>query len=171
MTKPIVNIDELEMRTTSRGSRFASSAGRIGGVIGMRALGAQYIVVPAGKAGYPFHAHRNNEEMFIILEGVGEYRLGSDRHALRAGDVIAAPAGDASTAHQIINTGSTDLRYFAISTRNDPDIIEYPDSGKWMVASGIPAGGGMMGAKFVMQGREKPRLDYWDGEDIGEEEK
>jgi hypothetical protein len=39
-----------------------------------------------------------------------------------------------------------------------------------MVASGIPVGGGMMGADFVLQGREKPLLDYWDGEDIGEEE-
>ena len=169
MSKPVVNIADLDMRQTSKGSRFAASAGRIGGMIGMRDLGAQYIVVPPGKAAFPFHAHRNNEEMFIILEGVGEYRFGTQTHPVRAGDVISAVAGDASTAHQLTNTGSTDLRYFAISTRHDPDILEYPDSGKWMVAAGIPAGGGMMGAEFVMQGREKPRLDYWDGEDIGED--
>jgi uncharacterized cupin superfamily protein len=167
--KPIVNIDELDMKHMSKGSRFEDRAGRIGGVIGMKDLGAQYIVVPPGKAGFPFHAHRNNEEMFIILEGEGTFRKGDERWPIRAGDVISAVAGDASTAHQIINTGSVDIRYFAISTRNDPDICEYPDSGKWMVASGIPAGGGMMAAAFVMQGREKPRLDYWDGEDIGEE--
>ena len=170
MTKPVVNIDELEMRTSSKGTRFAMSAGRIGGVTGMRDLGAQFIVVPPGKAGFPFHAHRNNEEMFIILEGTGEYRCGEQRYPVRAGDVCSAPAGDASSAHQLINTGSTELRYFAISTRHDPDILEYPDSGKWLVASGIPAGGGMMGASFVMQGRDKPLLDYWDGEDIGEQE-
>jgi uncharacterized cupin superfamily protein len=169
MTKPIVNIDELEMKSSSKGSRFAASAGRIGGVTGMKDLGAQYIVVPPGRAGFPFHSHRNNEEMFIILEGVGEYRYGDKSYPVRAGDVISAVAGDASTAHQLRNTGSVDLRYFAISTRNDPDVLEYPDSGKWMVASGIPAGGGMMGASFVMQGRERPRLDYWDGEDIGED--
>lgn len=170
-TRPIVNIDELDMKATSRGSRFAARAGRIGGVTGMRDLGAQYIVVPPGKSGFPFHSHRNNEEMFIILEGEGTFRKGEERWPIRAGDIISAVAGDASTAHQIINTGSVDIRYFAISTRRDPDILEYPDSGKWLVASGIPAGGGMMGAEFVMQGREKPRLDYWDGEDIGEEEK
>lgn len=169
MTRPVVNIDELTMKPQQKGSRFAAQAGRIGGVTGMKALGAQYIVVPAGKAGYPFHAHRNNEEMFIILDGEGEYRLGDERYPVRAGDVCSAVAGDASTAHQLVNTGSADLRYFAISTRNDPDILEYPDSGKWLVASGIPSGGGMMGAEFVMQGREKPLLDYWDGEDIGEE--
>ncbi len=168
--RPIVNIDELTMKHDRKGSRFEDSAGRIGGVLGMKELGAQYIVVPPGKSGFPFHAHRNNEEMFIILEGEATYRKGEERWPIRAGDIISAVAGDASTAHQIINTGSVDLRYFAISTRNDPDIIEYPDSGKFMVASGIPAGGGMMGAEFVLRGRDKPLLDYWDGEDIGEEE-
>jgi uncharacterized cupin superfamily protein len=169
MTKPIVNIADLNMRSSSKGTRFSNRAGRIGGVIGMKDLGAQYIVVPPGKSGYPFHSHRNNEEMFIILDGEGSYRRGEETWTVHAGDVISAVAGDASTAHQLTNTGNADLRYFAISTRHDPDICEYPDSGKWMVASGIPAGGGMSGAKFVMQGRDKPLLDYWDGEDIGED--
>jgi uncharacterized cupin superfamily protein len=170
MSKPIVNIDALEMRQSQKGSRFAASTGRIGAVIGMKDLGAQYIVVPPGKSGFPFHAHRNNEEMFIILEGEGNYRVGTETWPVRAGDVISAVAGDASTAHQLTNSGTGDLRYFAISTRNDPDICEYPDSGKFMVASGIPEGGGMMGAEFVLRGRERPLLDYWDGEDIGEQE-
>ena len=167
--KPVVNIADLEMKASSKGSRFANKAGRLGGVLGMKDLGAQYIVVPPGKSGFPFHSHRNNEEMFIILEGEGTYRRGDESWAVRAGDVISAPAGDASTAHQLTNTGTLDMRYFAISTRNDPDICEYPDSGKYMVASGIPEGGGMMAAQFVLRGREKPLLDYWDGEDIGEE--
>ena len=169
MAKPIVNIDQLDMKHAKKGSRFEDWAGRIGGVTGMQDLGAQYIVVPPGTSGFPFHAHRNNEEMFIILEGEGTYRKGEERWPIRAGDIISAVAGDASTAHQIINTGGVDIRYFAISTRNDPDIVEYPDSGKFMVASGIPAGGGMMGAEFVLRGRDKPLLDYWDGEDIGED--
>lgn len=170
MSKPVVNIADLEMRETTKGSRFAARAGRLGGILGMRALGAQYIVVPPGKTGYPRHSHRNNEEMFVILEGAGTYRKGDESWPVGAGDVISALAGDASTAHQLINSGTADLRYLAISTRHDPDIIEYPDSGKWLVASGIPEGGGMMGAAFRLQGREKPFLDYWDGEDIGDDE-
>ena len=168
--KPIVNIVDLEMKASSKGSRFANKAGRLGGVLGMKELGAQYIVVPPGKSGFPFHSHRNNEELFIILEGEGTYRRGEESWSVRAGDVISATAGDASTAHQLTNTGMIDMRYFAISTRNDPDICEYPDSGKYMVASGIPEGSGMMAAEFVLRGRDKPLLDYWDGEDIGEEE-
>jgi len=170
VTQPVVNIADLDMKQTAKGSRFACHAGRIGGKIGLQGLGAQYIVVPPGKSGFPFHSHWNNEEMFVILDGEATYRLGEDEYPVRAGDVLAAPAGDASTAHQLVNTGDTDLCYLAISTRNDPDICEYPDSGKFMVAAGIPAGGGMMGAQFVLRGRERPLLDYWDGEDIGEEE-
>lgn len=169
MSKPVVNIDELDMKAGGKGTRFANRAGRLGGVLGMKHLGAQYLVVPPGKSGFPFHSHRNNEEMFIILEGEGTYRFGAESYPVRAGDVCSAVAGDASTAHQLTNTGTTDLRYFAISTRNDPDICEYPDSGKFMVASGIPEGGGMLAAQFVLRGREKPLLDYWDGEDIGEQ--
>ena len=168
--KPFVNIADLEMRESRKGSRFEARAGRVGGALGMRDLGAQYIVVPPGKSGYPRHSHRNNEEMFVILEGSGTYRKGEESWPVGAGDIISALAGDASTAHQLFNTGTTDLRYIAISTRNDPDICEYPDSGKFMVASGIPAGGGMVNAEFVLRGREKPNLDYWDGEDIGDEE-
>lgn len=171
MSKPIINIADLDLTASSKGTRFASRAGRLGGVLGMRELGAQYLVVPPGKSAFPFHSHRNNEELFIILEGEGTYRRGTESWTVRAGDVIAAVAGDASTAHQLTNTGRGDLRYFAISTRNDPDICEYPDSGKFMVASGIPPGAGMTAAEFVLRGREKPLLDYWDGEDIGEEEK
>ena len=107
MSKPIVNIADLDMKLTEKGSRFASAAGRIGGVVGMEALGAQYIVVPPGKIGFPFHSHRNNEEMFIILEGEGTFRKGAEQWPVSAGDVISAVAGDASTAHQLINSGTS----------------------------------------------------------------
>jgi uncharacterized cupin superfamily protein len=170
VSRPIVNIRDLAMRETSKGSRFGAAAGHIGAAIPLARLGAQYVVVPPGKTGFPFHSHRNNEEMYIILEGRGRYRLGAAGYEVEAGDVLAAPAGDASTAHQLTNTGDAPLRYVIVSTRNDPDVLEYPDSGKYMVAAGIPPGGGMMGAEFVLNGRERPRLDYWDGEDIGEEE-
>ena len=167
MVKPVANMYELPSKHSAKGTRFEAHATRLGGAVGARALGAQYMVVPAGKSAYPFHCHRNNEEMFVILEGEGTYRFGAESYPVKAGDVCAAPAGDASTAHQLTNTGKGDLRYLAISTRNDPDICEYPDSGKFVVASGIPAGGGMLGAEFRLTGRDKPDLDYWDGEDIG----
>jgi uncharacterized cupin superfamily protein len=103
--------------------------------------------------------------MFFILSGSGTYRLGEESYPVRAGDLIAAPAGDAATAHHLINTSDAELRYLAISTRLDPDVIEYPDSGKFLVGSMIPENSGPMGAKFAYVGRVGNTLNYWDNEE------
>lgn len=169
MTKPVVNIADLPMRAIGKGSRYGGSAGRVGAVVGMEMLGAQYIVVPPGKAAYPRHNHRNNEEMFVILEGAGEYQLGDEVWPVRAGDVIAAPAGDATTAHQLRNTSTSELRYLAVSTRHDPDVFEYPDSGKFGIAAGVPRGGSLQAASLFYIGRKDSAVDYWDGEETGED--
>ncbi len=168
--KPIVNIFDLQPKHSIRGSKYECFGTRVGTAIGTVALGMQYLVVPPGKSAYPRHNHRNNEELFVILQGSGSYRRGKDTWPVQAGDAIAAPAGDAASAHQLTNTGEEDLKYLAISTHNDPDICEYPDSGKFMVAAGIPPGGGMMAADFKLLGRERELLDYWDGEDTGEDQ-
>ena len=127
------------------------------------------MIVPPGKAAFPRHAHHRNEEMFVILEGTGTYRAGDRSWPVGPGDVIAAPAGFAETAHQLTNTSHGELRYLAISTRHALDVTEYPDSGKFAVSSGIPAGQGMLSAAFRQIVRRGETLDYWDGEDVGEE--
>ena len=45
-----------------------------------RKLGYNLTVLPPGKAQCPFHSHRGEEEMFLILEGEGELRFGDQRH-------------------------------------------------------------------------------------------
>jgi uncharacterized cupin superfamily protein len=170
LSKPVINVRELEMRSLGKGRNFAARAGRVGAAIGMKQLGAQYMVVPPGKAAGPRHSHRANEEFYVIFEGTGTYRFADETYEVSAGDVMSALAGDTSTAHQLRNTGTTDLRYLVISTKHDPDICEYPDSGKYLVAAGFPPGLGMLQADFRLIGRERPALDYWDGEDFGEEE-
>jgi len=169
--KPIVNINDVPARENKKGSRFAFTALRAGGAVGAKALGATYMIVPPGRTAFPRHCHHNNEEMFIILEGTGTYRKGDDSWDVKPGDVVSALPGGVETAHILVNTGSTELKYWSLSTRNDPDICEYPDSGKYMVASGIPQNGGMANAQFVLRGRDTTPLDYYDGEDIGEEQK
>ena len=63
--------------------------------------------------------------------------LPEQRFRIRKHDVIACPTGDATVAHQIINTGSTDLRYLAISNLVEVETCEYPDSGKFMAEAGL----------------------------------
>ncbi len=169
--KPIANIHEQPLRDWKKGSKYEAKLARIGTVIGSEQLGCQYQIIPPGKAAYPFHAHHKNEELFLVLEGAGTYRLGEDNLPIKQGDVIAAPAGNGKTAHQIVNTSKDDLKLIAISTRHDPEVVEQPDSGKFLVVSRVPPDTGFLGADLVYIGKKENTLDYWDGEDIGEEDK
>ena len=165
VTKPVVNIADVPLRDGGNGNQFVAKLGRIGASIGAQKLGCQLHIVPAGKKAFPRHCHHANEEMFYVVSGEGTYRVGDETYPIRAGDVIGAPAGDASTAHQIVNASGGELRYLAFSTRLDPDVMEYPNSNKFNVASMIPPGGGMLSAKFSYVGRKDHRIDYFDGEE------
>ena len=129
-----------------------------------RKLGYNLTELPPGCAQCPFHSHRAEEEMFLILEGEGELRYGEQRYRIRKHDVIACPTGGPATAHQIINTGKTPLRYLALSTTEDPEVVEYPDSGKYGVIAGRPVGGRPTDARFNVFAFKKDAVDYWAGE-------
>jgi uncharacterized cupin superfamily protein len=158
--KPIVNIADVPLRDFGKGEKFSAKLARIAPMVGSTGLGCMLTVVPPGKRAFPFHRHHVIHELFFILSGTGEYRLGDKTHPLRAGDVIAAPAG--GEAHQIVNTGSEDLRYLGLSTLGEVDVVDYPDSGKMAVAAGIK-NADFTTATYRGMGRIAA-ADYWDGE-------
>jgi len=102
--------------------------------------------------------------MFFVLEGTGEVRIGDETFPIRAGDVIACPAGGLETAHQLRNTGSAELKVLAVSTTESPEICEYPDSGKFGVLAFFGAGADGRPEMFAYMGRRGESLDYWEGE-------
>lgn len=130
--KPIINLDDLTLHhSPDDGTRYGGGAyGVISDEIGAKKLGYNLSIVPPGRRGCPFHSHRSQEEMFFVLAGTGVLRFGDAEHPVRPGDVIACPPGGPEVAHQLINTGTTDLRYLAVSTKEEVEIVEYPDSGK-----------------------------------------
>ena len=138
MTKSIVNIADIELvpRPAANAPKGASAElyglriGRIGSRVGAQQLGYNITAVPPGKRAFPYHSHRVNEEMFFVLQGTGEVRIGSETHPLRTGDILACPAGGTDPAHQIVNTGTEELRYLAVSTTLTPEICDYPDSNR-----------------------------------------
>ena len=172
MPARILNLDDAELRPESHERaphgpnagqydiRWAEIASRIGA----RKLGYNLTVVAPGKRNCPFHSHRVEEEMFFVLEGTGELRYGDQRHPLRAGDVIACPTGGPETAHQIINTGDTEMRYLSVSTMAPVEICEYPDSGKFGVFEDLPEDGNEQRARFRHLARHEDARDYWEGE-------
>lgn len=171
MTRPVINIDDVAIDerpaffqpTGAAAERFGSRSGAVGTRIGAKLLGYNVTVVAPGKRAFPLHNHHANEEMFFILQGRGEVRIGRDRHPIRQGDFIANPPGGPEHAHQIVNTGSDELRYLAVSTMIVPETVEYPDSGKVATYSRQIAPDGSM--RIVRQiGRPETSIDYWDGE-------
>ena len=101
--------------------------------------------------------------MFFILEGQGEVRIGSERHPVKRGDIIACPPGGSELAHQIINTSAEELRFLAVSTKMSPEVAEYPDSKKFGVLNEVRGPDGKPEVqRFV--GRLAQSIDYWDGE-------
>jgi uncharacterized cupin superfamily protein len=158
--KPIVNIDDVPLMDRANGEKFAVKWGRVGPLVGVTGLGCAVHVVPPGKRAFPFHRHHVADEMFFILSGTGEYRVGEQTHPLRGGDFVGAAAG--GEAHQIINTGKEDLRYLGFSTVGSVDLVDYPDSGKIAVAAGIK-NADFKTATYAKVGRMQPS-DYYDGE-------
>lgn len=39
------------------------------------------------------HIHREHDEVIVVMEGAGEFRLGDEVREVRPGDVVVAPAG------------------------------------------------------------------------------
>jgi uncharacterized cupin superfamily protein len=171
MTKPLVNIEDVELKprppayapTGPAAERYDARIGLIAPRIGAKKLGYNITAVPPGKRAYPFHSHQVNEEMFFVLAGTGEIRIGQDVFPLRPGDIIACPAGGPETAHQIVNTGQEELRYLAVSTKQSPEIAEYPDTGRFGVLADLRNADGSPRTLMFMA-RPDQSLRYWDGE-------
>lgn len=86
-------------------------------------------ILDPGKYSYPYHSHRNAEEMFIILEGEALLRTPEGIQNVRKGDVIFFEMGPEG-AHQLKNNGTEICKYVDIKTDLGMDVCDYPDSGK-----------------------------------------
>ena len=161
MQRPVINPADLELEHWQEGTFFESRDASFGAQLGLEDLGIGYGEVPPGKSGCPFHNHHIEEELFVILSGEGEYRFGPDRYPVKPGDVLGAPAGGPETAHHLINTGTVPLTYLSISANAKAEIVEYPDSGKFLAKSRATPGGKPV---FRFVGRKESETDYWDGE-------
>ena len=73
--------------------------------------------------------------------------------------MIARPLGGPEVAHQVINTGTTTMRYLALSTIVVVETCEYPDSQKILIATGQR---GQKGLGKIFHAENT--VDYYDGE-------
>ena len=105
-----------------------------------------------GKFSYPYHFHRNAEELFMILEGEGTLRSPEGYQTISKGDIIFFEEGF-SGAHQLYNHSDDNLIYLDLCTKANIDVCEYPDSEKINI---LPA------MDIFQEGSKVP---YYTGED------
>jgi hypothetical protein len=85
MNRCVINLDEVELHSFppehapsgAAAERFAPRIGMLGRQLGASKLGYNLIALAPGKRAFPFHSHRVNEEMFFVVAGQGEMRLGT----------------------------------------------------------------------------------------------
>lgn len=138
---------------------------RLSTAVDGEALGCSLYELPPAKRSWPYHYHTANEEALYGLAGEGEVRGPTDeRRPLDRGTYVSLPAGP-DGAHMVENTGSEPLRYLAISTMTEPEVLVYPDSEKIGVMVGAPPGGEPNERLIDAYFPTESAVDYWSGED------
>jgi uncharacterized cupin superfamily protein len=137
---------------------FRALRARVGQQLRTERLGVSVWEIPPGQAAYPYHYHLVEEELVVVLEGSPELRTPDGWKDLQPGDICSFPRGERG-AHQLVNRSAQSVRFMALSTHGDPDIVLYPDSGKLGASERLPEGGGL---KTMF--RIEDAVDYWDGE-------
>ncbi|OCW59562.1 cupin domain-containing protein [Hoeflea olei] len=161
----IVSLRALPLTAQSHGESYEAHLASVAAPLGAKLLGARYVEVPAGKKAWPFHCHHANDELFVILGGTGVLRHGGEDYEVAAGDVVVCPAGGVETAHQLRAGATEPLRYLAVSTMNEPDVLEYPDSGKVAVYAGAAPGGEKAARRLELTVKKDAGVGYWEGEE------
>ena len=155
----IRNFDAVALEREAREPLYDTRCARLAAGTAARKLGASIDVLAPGKRGCPYHFHHAEEELFVVLEGHGHLRVAGEMLAIGPGDCLFIPPGP-EFPHQIVNTSDAPLKYLSIGTRESPEVVEYPDSGKYaaMTAAGPDR------PRFLAVQRRSASLDYWDGE-------
>jgi uncharacterized cupin superfamily protein len=98
------------------------------------ALGASIWELQPGGSQFVYHFHHGSEELLIVLRGAPTVRMHDGDRVLAEGDVVPFPKGPEG-GHQIRNDGEEVARVVIVSSQTNPDVAEYPDTGKvaWIV--------------------------------------
>jgi uncharacterized cupin superfamily protein len=126
----IVNVDELDDYPDDPGSKaLAETAGSV-------RAGLHWTRRPAGEQLMGPHCHSAEEEVFVVLEGDGTLELWpsprkrgeKEVHPLRAGDLVARPAGT-GISHWL-QPGGNGFTVLTYGTREPNDIAYHADTGE-----------------------------------------
>lgn len=107
--------------------------------------------LPAGEYSFPYHYHRNAEEIMFVIEGEMTARTGKGFESLKKGDLFFCETGETG-AHQFFNHSSENCTYLDVKTFFGMDVVVYPDSDKIMIS------------QYNEAFRKDSVVDYFEGE-------
>jgi len=125
---------------------------KLGQIVNSKHLQFDIKSLDTDKYSYPYHFHRNAEEIFVILSGKATLRTPDGFVELSEGDIVFFEMGPKG-AHQIYNHTKQPCRYLDIRTDVGLDVCEYPDSGKINI---LP---------YQEIYKSDKAVDYYEGED------
>lgn len=118
-------------------------------------LGMSVYELLPGQTQCPYHFHHGSEELVLVLRGRPTLRTPEGERELKEGDAVHFPTGP-DGAHQMINRGEEPARYVVAAAHASPEVVEYPDSGKFAAGS--------RATRFWTVNRVGDAVDYFDGE-------
>lgn len=140
---------------------FAWKRIRLGRRLGGELLGASVYELPPGERSWPYHLHHANEELLLVLEGAPTLRTPAGERELAPGDAALFRRGEEGT-HQVVNHSDRPCRILVVATMFEPEITEYPESGKIGLFAGEAPGGDR---EFRLHGFFRTdEVGYFDGE-------
>ena len=94
-----------------------------------RGLGGSIWEFQPGEPEFVYHFHHGSDELLVVLRGEPKVRLHDGERILREGDVVPLPRGPEG-GRAISNPGNSVVRILMLSSNADPDVAEYPETGK-----------------------------------------
>jgi uncharacterized cupin superfamily protein len=132
--------------------RLFTASPRLASVVNSRNLIFDLRLLNPGQFSFPYHFHRNAEELMMIISGSMTMRSPDGFEIVTKGDIVFIELGETG-AHQFFNHCDEPCTYLDIRTLIGIDVVEYPDSGKINIMPGFE----------VFE--KSSRVDYFKGEE------
>jgi len=128
----IINADNMEFKADPSALddfKLKTITPRLGELVNSKHFMFDIRQLDPGKYSFPYHFHRNAEELMMIISGSVTLRTDKGFEIINKGDLMFFEVGE-SGAHQLYNHDTVPCVYLDIRTTPGIDVTEYPDSGK-----------------------------------------
>jgi uncharacterized cupin superfamily protein len=109
--------------------RLLTASPRLASVVNSKNLIFDLRLLNPGQFSFPYHFHRNAEELIMVISGSMTMRSPDGFQIMTKGDIVFFEMGETG-AHQFFNHSTEPCTYLDIRTLIGIDVCEYPDSGK-----------------------------------------